>query len=1097
MSALDGPLATGGVLCVEASAGTGKTHLLSTLAVRWVVERDDVGIEDLLVVTYTVAAAAELRGRIRARLAEVRDRLDASGAPSGDDYLDSLAAREDAAVVRARAVRALARFDAATIKTVHAFAATALGEQDGILAPAGDHRRQAVADVLAAAAFDPASELFDAGAVDAETIDDVVAIGLDHPDVTLAPLEGAEASAGAFARRSAVERATALFERRQRRIGRLTYADLLTRLDEALADDASSALRTLRARYRVGLIDEFQDTDPTQWRIFSRIFLGDDAHALVVVGDPKQAIYGFRGADVATYLIAKSAALDTASGRGLGVEALDTSYRADGAMVAALNGLFDGARFDEAGAIAYPPGRAAPRTHHRRLTMADGTSLAPLSVRVATGSARVAALRRAIAEECAAEAERALGAVVRAEGHEPVALREDDIVVLCDARHSFGPIKEAFLRRGIRTTEARSDDVVASPAAQQVAVALRAMADPDDPGLVAALAHSWLGDRGGADAVRVARARIAAWDRVLASSGVVALGRQVTSYEVTQGLCATAAGERHLTDLQHLFDLLAASAPDGAGPSSLLEALDRLRARSPEAGDDDLRTRRIDTDAPAVRLMTVHSAKGLEFGVVLCPFVQRTGGSRGKPVIWRDASREGRLVDACPTEPWADARLAAPLPDDRERIATAEAGGEARRLLYVALTRARHRTVVWWLAGSSAPARARDELTGLLLDRDDDHRLIQRPRAVRDSDAACYSMGGDEALGAMRWHFAALHEAGLIEVEALGATEQVGRAERASSAMRGLAPIDRLATATMRRTLSVREQRCSFSSLTAGLHDHAVSLDEAVGDAGASDEAGPPDLDNAPEGGDDDAFDGMRGTEFGSAVHEALEAALSRPAGASFDEVATAALDEALSLRSLSATATVTGSLLRAASAPIAGGRALRDLERTDVATELRFSMPVADGVTVASIGSLLADADCDGPYGAWWASAGAQPSSRALAEALVGSIDLVTTLGTTTRYVVIDYKTNLCAADDGGYTASGLAAAMRRAAYPLQAAIYLVALHRYLRWRVRDYDPTRHLGGAHYLFLRGMRPGTDDGVSSWAPPGAAIASLSDHLAGR
>ena len=132
MSALDGPLPHEGLLCVEASAGTGKTHLLSTLAVRWVVEREDVRIADLLIVTYTVAAAAELRDRVRTRLAQVRDRL-AGGAATADTYLEALQASADRDGALRRARRALAEFDTASISTIHAFAAAWIG--DGLAAP--------------------------------------------------------------------------------------------------------------------------------------------------------------------------------------------------------------------------------------------------------------------------------------------------------------------------------------------------------------------------------------------------------------------------------------------------------------------------------------------------------------------------------------------------------------------------------------------------------------------------------------------------------------------------------------------------------------------------------------------------------------------------------------------------------------------------------------------------------------------------------------------------------------------------------------------------------------------------------------------------
>ena len=279
-----------------------------------------------------------------------------------------------------------------------------------------------------------------------------------------------------------------------------------------------------------------------------------------------------------------------------------------------------------------------------------------------------------------------------------------------------------------------------------------------------------------------------------------------------------------------------------------------------------------------------------------------------------------------------------------------------------------------------------------------------------------------------------------------------------------------------------------------------------MGDGGADDEDDEDDVALADEGEDaavgaavpahdEDPFGGLHGTTFGTAVHEALEAALRRPATSGFDEVVAASLDDALRRHGIEPSATAVSGLQLAASVPIAGGSALRELRRDDAAVELRFSMPVANGVDLGAVAACLAATDADGPFAAWATSLADAEGRRPLAATLVGSIDLVTTLGAGPRHHVIDYKTNLL--DPAlGVGRGALLAAMRSSDYPLQAAIYLVALHRLLRWRLPDYDPARHLGDAHYLYLRRMRPGDDDGVCTWSPPHTAVVSLSDLLAG-
>ena len=148
--------------------------------------------------------------------------------------------------------------------------------------------------------------------------------------------------------------------------------------------------------------------------------------------------------------------------------------------------------------------------------------------------------------------------------------------------------------------------------------------------------------------------------------------------------------------------------------------------------------------------------------------------------------------------------------------------------------------------------------------------------------------------------------------------------------------------------------------------------------------------------------------------------------------------------------------------------------------------MPVADGVDLAAVARVTAAGDEGGPFVEWAKRLARQGGDRPLAASLVGSIDLVTTLGAGVRHHVVDYKTNLVDPANG-YGRVGLLASMRASDYPLQAAIYLVALHRLLRWRLEDYDPSRHLGDAHYLYLRGMGKGTGEGVCTWSPGPAAV----------
>ncbi len=1084
------PLPAEGLLCVEASAGTGKTHRLSTLAARWLVERD-LACSALLVVTFTVVAARELRERIRERLVEVRDALASPGElPDGLDWL----AAGDPTVLLGNAERALASFDATSISTIHGFAAAALAATTSS-APSDARRARAVADVLAKAAFRPDTAFLGADRA-RSSFDRTVELALDNPDVQLAPREGSDAPTAAALQASLVREAIERFDERGRRESVRTFSDLLRDLDGVLRDPQSPLLGTLRERYAVGLIDEFQDTDPLQWRILRRVFLDAPGRVLVVVGDPKQAIYGFRGADVDTYLEARAQA-DPAAG-GLGIDYLTVNYRSDPAMLRALNGLLAGATLDEAGAISYQSVEPAPTATDGNLSL-GGTPLAPLSIRVATDSV-LWTQRLAIAADCAAQAQRLLRDGRLCEDGAWRAVTESDLVVLCGSRREFGRLREAFGQVGIRTTEARSDDVLVSPAALDVRVALRAMRDPFDARMTSAVAHCWLGEatseRLGAAGTR---ALVAEWCEALAQRGPVALARLLVDPAHTPGLLALPGGERLVTDVVHLLEVVASAAPPDAGPSQLLETLEQLAAVSREYGEEDVRTRRIDTDEPAVKLMTVHGAKGLEFPIVLCPSLQ-VAFSDGGPPLWRDERAQVRVLDAAHTHAWTDDELAASTPEARKEAAARATAGDRRRALYVALTRAKHLTVLWWEHNKNYSRT--EELTSLLLDREDG-RLVQRARPERRS-ASCYSLDGTGALAQLRAQLHALVDDGLVElgeVRVEHAPDVPATAGRRTAAR----PDHSLGVASIGRPLRERPTRCSFSSLVA--HETSTAtLDELMGDRGADDEGASGSEDVVADGtvaaaaaaGTPslfaDPFGGARGTAFGSAVHEALESAMRRDEAQSFDDALGAALPQALERWRVEVDhAVVQRGLLRAARVPIGGGASLSALAVAECSAELRFELPVADGVTVQDLAGCLLRHEPSGPYRAWAETVASWPTVP-LAASLVGSIDLATSLGTE-RFHVVDYKTNLL--EGLGYSRDGLDLAMRASDYPLQALLYLVALHRLLRWRRRDYDPSRDLGGAHYLFLRGMGlDGSGDGVATWSPPPSAVAALSELLAG-
>ena len=370
-----GPLPTG-VTVLEASAGTGKTFTIAALAARYVAE--GTPLEQLLLVTFTRMATGELRERVRERLVSAEQGLDRAlaGAPPQDEVVALLAkgTQQEVTQRRERLTRALADFDAATIATTHGFCQEVLGG----LGVAGDVDPDAtfvedVSDLL----DDVVDDLYvrrwhgsDEPQFDRAQAMRIARIAVDNPAVRVEPEDAPGHTVEAMRRRLALAVRDEL-ERRKRQMAVMTYDDLLTRLDDTLTGPGGeAAAERLRERYRVVLVDEFQDTDPVQWDIMRRAF-GDGDTTLVLIGDPKQAIYAFRGADVYAYLEAANRADKRAT--------LEVNWRSDQGLIDAYDALLGGAKLGHEG-IVYRRVRAADANQTPRLH--DAPVAAPLRIRV-------------------------------------------------------------------------------------------------------------------------------------------------------------------------------------------------------------------------------------------------------------------------------------------------------------------------------------------------------------------------------------------------------------------------------------------------------------------------------------------------------------------------------------------------------------------------------------------------------------------------------------------------------------------------------------------------------------------------------------------
>ena len=1111
---------------LEASAGTGKTYTIAGLAARYVAEGRP--LDELLVVTFTRMATAELRDRVRERLVSAEHGLEralAGAPPGGRDRVLELLATGDRAEVeerRRRLAAAIADFDAATIVTTHGFCQEVLGGLGiaGDLEPGitfvenlRDLVEEVVDDLYVGAFHDRPEVPFDR----AQALE--IARAADrNPGAPLEPSDP-EAPLLQRTRQRLAVRVRREVDARKRRLGVMTYDDLLTRLHDALHGPGGDAIaERLRARYRVVLVDEFQDTDPIQWRIVERAFGGGET-ALVLIGDPKQAIYAFRGADVYAYLDAASRTERPT---------LDVNWRSDQGLIDAYDALFGDAQLGHEG-IVYRRVSAAEANVAPRLEGAPDP--APLRVRVVprdepavgrtpNGFAPADPARRHIAADLASDVVALLDAGARIEergedgtpaGERTVA--PGDLAVLVRRNIDAELVRDALARAGVPAVLAGAGSVFDTPAAGEWLRLLEALERPSSPSRARSVALTpflgWTAREvatAAEDRWEEVHARLHRWAHVLRTRGVAAMAETITHAErMPERVLAVRDGERRLTDLRHVAELLhAAAMEDQLGLTALTTWLRHRIADAPDDLGDEARSRRLESDDAAVQVMTIHRSKGLEFPIVYLPYLWHPSpvSKAGEPVTYHDAAdADQRKVDV-----GLEGREYRAHRDQSVK----EQRGEDLRLMYVALTRARHQAVVWW-AGT----------------KDSRYSPLGRLGFFRSEDGSIRD-GGDRTPS----------DAETFERFGSLADSAPGRISVARASYRAPASWDRplpeaasLDAATFDRELDRHWRRTSYTDLTAGSHDARVASEpeeDVVRDepaeplpvragAGAADEElrGVPSLLEAMPGG----------ARVGTFVHDVLEA--TDFAAPDLDAELTAHVARARARRSLEigpVAAVVAG--LRAAIetplGPLAGGLRLRDVARADRLDELAFELPLAGGdrpageVSAAAIGEvspvaigeiLRRHVPADDPI-AGYADRLADPALRgAVRGYLTGSIDLVVRLpGDVPRFAIADYKTNWLAAPREQLTAwhhrpAALSAEMHRSHYVLQGLLYTVALHRYLRWRLPGYDPDRHLAGVLYLFVRGMVgpetpvvDGAPCGVFGWRPSGALVTGLSDLL---
>lgn len=1097
-----GPLpAAESVTVLEASAGTGKTFTLAGLVTRYIAE-GAATLDQMLLITFSRAATQELRDRVRNQIAEAV-RVFSDPAVVGQNrvlgwLLD--APTEELAVRRERLSDALAGFDAATIATTHQFCNLVLHS----LGVAGDS---------------------DAGVELVESLDELVTEVVDDlylarfardRDEPLLTYHGALALARALAANPATELrprhpepdtraaicldfATAVLaelEVRKRRRGILGYDDLLTRLADALEPEDSPARGRMTRRWPIVMVDEFQDTDPIQWRVIQRAFGGSST--VILIGDPKQAIYAFRGGDIVTYLDAADSAGDK--------QTLTTNWRSDGALVGRLQTVFGGT------ALGDP--RIAVRTveaHHQGTRLAGAPRNDPFRLRVVprklfgrrgTRTIAIDDLRAHIGRDLAADIGGLLAAGA-AQGGATFAgrpVRAGDVAVIVEKHKDARACFQALTEAGIPAVYTGDSDVYASAAADDWLALLDAFDQPHRPGVVRAAATTGFFGKtaedlvAGGDALTDAIAEtVRAWADNARECGVAAVLEAAQIDGMGKRALGWNGGERYLTDMAHLTQLLQEAAHrERLGLPALR---DWLRRRREEGRGSVERYRRLDSDAAAVQIMTVWGSKGLQFPIVYLPFAFNRNVQDRDPILFHDGGTRCLHVGGPESADYAHVA----------RLGRQEAAGDDSRLMYVAMTRAQSQVVAWW-------APSWDEPNGGL------SRLLRgrRPGDTEIADTCHPKTLTDEAA----WER-------LREWETAGGPVLEESVIAAVPAISVPPPPEDLCARHFHRHIDTGWRRTSYSGLVRSAQDQ-IGVGSEPETSDIDDEVPDIELVTPASGGElsSPMANLPTGAKFGSLVHAVLETA--DPWAEDLEQELRAQVDRHAVWWPVEVPAEELAAALipmhDTPLGPLTGNRTLRQIGLADRLCELDFEFPLAGGdrrdrepggleVRLADVGRLLARhlhaGDRLTPYVDRLTDAAL--GSQELRGYLNGSLDVVLRVrhGTGHRYLVADYKTNwlgdadrtLTAAD---YSPERMTEAMLHSDYPLQALLYCVVLHRFLRWRQPGYDPAEHLGGVLYLFLRGMcgptTPVIGDqpaGVFGWRPPATLVTDLSDLLDGR
>lgn len=807
--------------------------------------------------------------------------------------------------------------------------------------------------------------------------------------------------------------------------GTMGFNDLILGLSAALTGDAGHALQQiLGERFSVALVDEFQDTDNSQWHIFSTLF-GGGHHYLYLIGDPKQAIYKFRGADIHSYFLARKSA-----GRLL---TLEKNYRSHPFLVDEVNRLFRSRSrpffFDES-TLDYRPVLAARKVGDIDLTQ-GGRSLAGMvyctldcepedkNGRWTTGKA-ADRFRRFIVAELGRLLDPTRPALLQTTGQLPQQrpLAPQDIAILVRSNRQAEEYRQALAEAAIPAVVGSRQSVYQTRECRELFLLLQAIAAPGETGhLKTAMTISWFGFTGNRlhelwqDEEQLSRyhSRFQQYNQRWQEQGVLPMMmRLLVTEEVLPTLASVPLAERTIANILHLIELVGEQEnEENLGKSQILQWLRKMMQGNQSAENAELL---LESDEEAVRIVTMHSAKGLEYPVVFCPYLWYAGNRiKGEKyqISCHDEAHQA-LID-----------LGSDLFTARREQAAREEMAEDLRLLYVAVTRAQIRCYIGWAdvkSGGSVGDSFQSALGYLLFAEGSVDYQVQQEKFHRltQEESVQYLLVSTEE--------SVVSFPKISQETALHPRQPSGR------------------------SLQTDWQMSSYSAMAA-LSEYAH--ESVVAAPGENDGQQMIPVTGLPAG-----------PHFGNVIHDLLESlSFSAIARQKDEERLLSLITQRCARYGVQAAAEEIRKMLeRVVTTPLtAGSYSLAMLADRLCLKEMGFYFHLSRLAT-DRINDLLAEEPTFAPLG-----------HKVMRGYLTGFVDLI--CAHDRKYYILDYKTNFLGELMGDYAPDKLVAAMQSHNYGLQYWIYTLVLHRHLLNNVPGYNYAHHFGGVRYLFVRGMDP--------------------------